>query len=72
MKDQTIDARGLSCPEPLLLSKRAIKAAGSGRIVILVDNETAVENVSRVARADGWAVALEETGSDTRMTMTKG
>jgi TusA-related sulfurtransferase len=50
MADQTVDARGLSCPEPVLLSKQAIDGISSGTIDVLVDTVTSRENVARMAR----------------------
>jgi tRNA 2-thiouridine synthesizing protein A len=52
-----VDARGLSCPQPVLMTLDAIKSGGADEIVILVDNETAKENVCRAATGRGWTVA---------------
>lgn len=45
----TIDARGLQCPEPVILTKRALEAMPAGELLTIVDNVTAKENVSRLA-----------------------
>ena len=65
MSDVTIvDARGLSCPEPVIRTKKALGSLGGGRVDILVDTVTARENVSRYARSQGWtAEAKEETSN---------
>ena len=55
--DKFIDARGLSCPQPVIMTLNKIKEAGSGEIIIVVDTDTARENVSRAAGSQGWAVA---------------
>ncbi|MFC1493866.1 sulfurtransferase TusA family protein [Thermodesulfobacteriota bacterium] len=52
----TIDARGLSCPQPVLLTLDNIKKQKNGEMEILVDTETAKENVSRAAVSKGWQV----------------
>jgi len=52
----TIDARGLSCPQPVLLSLGAMKKLDKGRMEILVDTDTSKENVSRAATSQGWEV----------------
>jgi TusA-related sulfurtransferase len=57
---QTVDARGLSCPQPALLATQAIKKLGKGTIEVLVDSGTARENVSRLAKNAGWSVTVEE------------
>jgi len=53
----TVDARGLSCPQPVLMTVTAVKSGESDEITILVDNETAKENVCRAATGKGWTVA---------------
>ncbi len=57
---KTIDARGLSCPEPAMLARQAIQKLKKGTIEVLVDSATARENVSRLAKNDGWAVVIED------------
>jgi len=53
---ETIDTRGLSCPEPVLLTLEAIKKSGSAEIEILVDTDTSKENVMRAAQSMGWQI----------------
>lgn len=58
----TVDARGLSCPEPVLLARRAIQALGAGEdLEVLVDSVTSRENVLRTARSLGCAAETEGT-----------
>jgi tRNA 2-thiouridine synthesizing protein A len=57
---RTVDARGLSCPQPAMLAREALQKAGKGTIEVLADSDTARENVSRVARNSGWDVTVEE------------
>jgi len=52
----TVDARGLSCPQPVLMTMDEIKKAKQGEIVVLVDTDTSKENVSRAASSKGWQV----------------
>lgn len=52
----TVDARGLSCPQPVLLTLSKIKEVGGGEIEVVVDNDTSRENVSRAATSQGWVV----------------
>lgn len=44
-----IDARGLLCPQPVILTKKALEEIIEGEVVAIVDNITAKENVSRLA-----------------------
>jgi TusA-related sulfurtransferase len=60
-----VDARGLSCPQPVLLTLNEMKKTEQGEIVVLVDTDTSKENVSRAATSKGWNlrnVELEGTG----------
>lgn len=59
MSKNTVDARGLSCPQPVLLTKKAL-ASGENSYEILVDNATAKENVSRFATNSGYKVSVTE------------
>lgn len=52
----TVDARGLSCPQPVLMAMDEMKKLGSGTIEVMVDTETSKENVSRAASSQGWEV----------------
>ena len=56
----TVDARGLSCPQPPMLALNALKKIGKGTLEVLVDSTTARANVSRVAKNSGWSVTVEE------------
>ena len=51
-----IDARGLSCPQPVLMTLDEIKKQNQGEIEVLVDTDTSKENVSRAAESQGWQV----------------
>jgi len=72
MAEKQVDARGLSCPEPVLLSKRAIGAIEAGSVEVLVDTVTAKENVTRMARSQGCSVRAEQQGEDFLLTLVKG
>jgi TusA-related sulfurtransferase len=51
-----IDARGLSCPQPVLMTLDGIKSGEAEEMIVLVDNEASKENVSRAATSKGWTV----------------
>lgn len=48
---KVIDARGLSCPQPVVLTKKALDSVEFDEVVTIVDNKTAVENVSKLVRS---------------------
>lgn len=56
---EMVDARGLSCPQPVLMTLSKIKELSSGEIEVIVDNEVSRENVSRAATNAGWQLAEE-------------
>ena len=62
-----VDARGLSCPQPVLMVTSKMKELKSGEMEVLVDNKVSRENVSRAATYEGWEVAdlKEEAGGYT-------
>ncbi|MDW7670440.1 MAG: sulfurtransferase TusA family protein [Bacillota bacterium] len=64
-----IDARGLSCPQPVLLTKKAVQQ-NPADVTILVDNETAKNNVLRFLQHSGYTVAIE-TSEDTIQLQAK-
>ena len=69
---KTVDARGLSCPEPAMRAKQAMREAGSGRIEVLIDNGTSRDNVERIARVGGWSVETSQLeGDDIRLLLEK-
>ena len=67
---QSVDARGLSCPQPVILTRNAIKA-GEFPIEVLVETVTSRENVRRAAEKLGCAVQVEEMGDEFKLTLTK-
>jgi TusA-related sulfurtransferase len=56
----TLDARGISCPEPLLMFKTALEAGNS--FVLLVDSKSAFENCESYAKKQGITVHTEKDG----------
>lgn len=67
-----VDARGLSCPQPVLLAVSKMKEKMSGEIEVIVDNEVSRENVGRAARSQGWQVRDErQEGDDCRLILTR-
>ena len=64
-----LDARGYSCPEPVLMTKNALK--NGTPLVVLVDNETPLQNVRRFATNNGYQVTWKEVGEDYELTITK-
>jgi len=70
---EQIDARGLSCPQPVLLTMEKLRTLDQGELVVLVDTDTSRENVSRAAASLGWQItAVDPEGGDFRIVLQKG
>jgi len=70
-----VNAMGDTCPIPVVKTKNAIKELGEGGGVVetLVDNEIAVQNLTKMANQKGWAVKSEKLGqNEFKVTMTIG
>lgn len=68
---KSIDARGLSCPQPMLLAKEAIEAGDADKIEVTVDCEASIENISRLAVKKNWEASTADSGDVTVITLTK-
>ncbi|HFD39446.1 MAG TPA: sulfurtransferase-like selenium metabolism protein YedF [Anaerolineae bacterium] len=66
-----VDARGLACPQPVIQTRKAMQS-GAAQVVTLVDNETSLTNVSRMAKKAGWQVHVTAEGDDFRIEMQRG
>lgn len=66
-----IDARGLSCPTPVLLVQREIKKNTPSSLEVLVDNMTAVGNITRFAASQKYSVKTEELDGEWKLILTK-
>jgi TusA-related sulfurtransferase len=70
---KTIDARGLSCPQPVLLTLDEIKTGKADEFVVMVDNDASKENVTRAASSRGWTVAeIDENDGVFNLKIRKG
>ncbi|NLJ76503.1 MAG: sulfurtransferase-like selenium metabolism protein YedF [Peptococcaceae bacterium] len=70
MNSKLIDCRGLACPLPVIETKKAIEAGGDERILIIVDNNAACENVSRFAINGGCKVDVNEKDGNYHLEIT--
>ena len=66
---ENVDARGLSCPEPVILTRNALQKAGSGEVIVLVDTMTQVQNCTRAANQLGWQADWQEQGDAYKLTL---
>jgi len=64
----TLDARGISCPEPLLMLKNALKT--DNKLIFLVDSKNAFTNCEDYARKQGFTVETEQENDVYKMQIT--
>ncbi|MFH1708727.1 MAG: sulfurtransferase TusA family protein [Planctomycetota bacterium] len=67
---QEIDVRGLSCPQPVIMVKKAIDA-GAAALRVTTDDAVARENISRLAAARGLKVSYDAGGGLFILNLTK-
>jgi selenium metabolism protein YedF len=67
-----LDARGLSCPQPVLQTKNMLEEMAEGMLMVIVDNTIARENVKRFAESNGCSVKVEEKTGEYLLTIIKG
>ncbi len=65
-----IDVRGLSCPQPVFLTKKAIDA-GETEIIVTADDMVARDNVKRLAENSNYNVQIEEKGEEFILNIIK-
>jgi len=69
----TVDARGLSCPQPVILALDAIKTGKDKEFIVLVDTDTSRENVMRAAESQGHRIKeVSSEGEGYSILITKG
>ena len=65
-----VDARGFSCPQPVIMARKAIRE-GEFPIEVLVETVTSRENVRRMAEKVGVQVEAQEAGDEFKLIFSK-
>ena len=65
-----IDAVGYSCPMPVIMVQKEVQKNHPRLLEVLVDNQCAVENVTRFARNNGYEAEVRRDGDDFLLTLT--
>ena len=55
-----VDARGLSCPEPLMMTSQALKKQGTP-VKVLVDDQIAKKNIEKFVKKEGKKLTVSES-----------
>jgi selenium metabolism protein YedF len=71
MRTETLDCRGMTCPNPVLKTKELVENNDVGQVTVIVDNLAAQENVSRFLARFGFSVDVRETGGNFEVAGTK-
>lgn len=67
-----IDCRGMACPQPVLTTKKALEEIPQGKLLVIVDNLAARDNVERFAKSQGAKVEIERRGNDFYLHIQRG
>jgi TusA-related sulfurtransferase len=67
-----VDACGLSCPEPVLLTQNALKEYGSAAFSVDVSSPSARDNVKHLLEKQGRTVQVETTANGWRVKAEEG
>ncbi len=65
-----IDAKGLSCPQPLMMVQEALKKNPCEQVVVEVDSSSPRDNILRLARRKKLSASVDE--ADGVFTITVG
>lgn len=65
-----VDARGYSCPTPVIMVQKAVRDGAPATLEVAVDNQCSVENVTRFARNAGYQVQVSDLDGDFKLTLT--
>ena len=65
-----VDVRGFSCPVPVVKTRKAIEENPKEVLTVLVESAVSKENVSRLARSNGYGVEVEEVSEEYRLVLT--
>ncbi len=65
-----VDARGLSCPQPVILARKAVQE-GEFPIEVWVETVTSRENVRRASEKMGCRVTIEKDAGEFKLTLTR-
>ena len=71
MDRKEINARGLTCPQPVIETDKVLRGLEKGTVVTIVDNAAARDNVNRLAESMGCTISIEKKEGDYFLTLTK-
>lgn len=66
-----VDCRGKKCPEPVIMTKKALDSIECGKVMAVVDNEVARDNIIKLAKHNGYNYFCEEKEGEYRIYIEK-
>lgn len=70
--EKQLDARGLACPQPVVITKKALEEIEKGKVIVIVDSEVARDNLVKLAKSLDCFVNVEESNGDYHINILKG
>ena len=69
--EHKIDTRGLSCPLPVVATRKKLLEMNSGILEVLTDTGTSRDNITRMAVNAGWKVEVQEKYGEYSLIISK-
>lgn len=66
-----IDARGLSCPMPVVMVQNEVKKSSPDELKVVVDSKVCVENITRFAYSKKYDVEVTKKDGEFEITLKK-
>ena len=66
---EEVDARGFSCPVPVVKTKKALEANPNQPITVLVESDVSRENITRLAESKGYSIDVENTDDGFKLNL---
>ena len=68
---EQVDVRGLSCPQPVVITRKKMGQIGKGTIEVLVDTAASRDNIERMATSQRWKVDIQKKEDEFLLILTK-
>ena len=66
-----VDARGLSCPLPVVMVQKEVTKNNPAELEVMVDARVCVENVTRFGKSQGYSVTVEEIDGEYKLLLRR-
>lgn len=67
---KTLDLRNLQCPHPVIQSRKALLDEPGSDLTVLVSDETARDNLDRLAESLNYSASISQDGGDYQVVLT--